>query len=207
MSLDLKKPAPKAMEEAEPTADRSPASVFLIALFALLVFWGMNYLDNHGGGFSEKVYPPYASLKEVDDVQPTDHVDPFKVGQKIFTANCSVCHGPAGLGQTGQFPPLAGSEWVASDSPNRIIRAVLNGLQGPITVKGQPFNNAMVPWKAVLTKDEEVAAVLTFVRQNKEWGNSAPAVTPEQVKAIREKVKDRDNAFSPDELLQIPEGQ
>jgi mono/diheme cytochrome c family protein len=134
-------------------------------------------------------------------------VDPFKVGQKIFTANCAVCHQPTGLGTPGQFPPLAGSEWVAAESPNRIIRAVLNGLQGPITVKGQPFNNAMVPWKSVLTKDEEVAAVLTFVRQNKEWGNSAPAVTPEQVKAIREKIKDRENSFSPDELLQIPEGQ
>jgi mono/diheme cytochrome c family protein len=206
MSLDPKNPATRAMEEAEPTADRSPASIFLIALFALLVFWGMNYFDSNGGGLSEKVYPPFASLKEVDDLQPHTGVDPFKVGGKIFAANCSVCHQPTGLGQTGQFPPLAGSEWVAAESPNRIIRAVLNGLQGPITVKGQPFNNAMVPWKSVLTKDEDIAAVLTFVRQNKEWGNSAPAVTPEQVKAIREKIKDRDQPFSPDELLKIPEG-
>jgi mono/diheme cytochrome c family protein len=33
--------------------------------------------------------------------------------------------------------------------------------------------------------DEKIAYVLTYVRQ--EWGNSAPPVTPEQVKEIRTK--------------------
>ena len=34
--------------------------------------------------------------------------------------------------------------------------------------------------------DEQVAAVLTFVRNS--WGNKAPAVTPDQVKALRGEV-------------------
>jgi mono/diheme cytochrome c family protein len=52
--------------------------------------------------------------------------------------------------------------------------------------------------------DEEIAAVLTYVRQNKEWSNDAPEVTPERVKAVRAKIKDRANPFTPDELKQIP---
>ena len=53
--------------------------------------------------------------------------------------------------------------------------------------------------------DEQIAAVLTFVRQNKEWGNDAPAVTTEQVAAIRAKIKARAAAFTPAELLKLPE--
>ena len=37
--------------------------------------------------------------------------------------------------------------------------------------------------------DEDIAAVITFVRGNAEWGNKASAVTPERVKAVREKVQ------------------
>jgi hypothetical protein len=51
--------------------------------------------------------------------------------------------------------------------------------------------------------DEEIAAVITYVRQNKEWGNHASAVTPAQVKAVREKIKNHPLAFTPDELMKI----
>ena len=80
---------------------------------------------------------------------------------------------------------------------------MLDGIQGPITVKGMGFNGAMPPWRELL-KDEEIAAVLTYVRGNQNWGNSAPPVTPEQVKAIRDKVAAR-TAWLPDELLKVAE--
>jgi mono/diheme cytochrome c family protein len=60
----------------------------------------------------------------------------------------------------------------------------------------------MVAWGPILS-DEDIAAVITFVRGNKEWGNNAPAVTPERVKAVREKIKNRPTPFTPDELLKI----
>jgi mono/diheme cytochrome c family protein len=69
-------------------------------------------------------------------------------------------------------------------------------------VKGASYNNAMVPWNAL--SDEEIAAVITYVRQNKEWGNNASAVTAAQVKAVREKVKGHPQAFTADELTKIP---
>jgi mono/diheme cytochrome c family protein len=207
MSIDPKKPLSRATDEAEPTAERSTTPIWLIGLLAILAYAGMLYVNAHAGGFSAQVYRPYASFDEVDKAQPKDAGQLMAAqGKKVFGNACAVCHQATGLGTPGQFPPLAGSEWVAAKSPNRIIRAVLNGLQGPITVKDQQFNNVMVPWKDAL-KDEDIAAVLTFVRGNKEWGNNAPPVTPEQVKAIREKIKDRSDPFAPDELSKLSDDE
>jgi len=57
---------------------------------------------------------------------------------------CAVCHGARGEGLAGVFPPLAGSEWV-NGSEERLIRIMLHGLQGPITVSGKAYNGAAMP--------------------------------------------------------------
>ena len=46
----------------------------------------------------------------------------------------------------------------------------------------------MASWKCTFN-DRQIAAVLSYVRNN--WDNKAPAVTEEQVKAIRAKEKAR----------------
>jgi len=51
--------------------------------------------------------------------------------------------------------------------------------------------------------EEDLAAALTYVRQNKEWGNSASEVKPERVKTVREKLKGCSLPFTPDELMKI----
>jgi mono/diheme cytochrome c family protein len=84
-----------------------------------------------------------------------------------------------------------------------MIRIVLNGLQGPIVVNGAEYNNVMLPWRDQLT-DQDIAAVITFVRGNKEWGNNAGPASPAQVKAIRDATADRGTYWSPSELLGIP---
>jgi mono/diheme cytochrome c family protein len=101
------------------------------------------------------------------------------------------------MGVPGAFPPLAGSEWVAG-SEERIIRIVLLGLNGPITVAGKDFNSAMAPLGAVL-KDEQIANALTYVRS--EWGNSAPEVKPETVAKIRAELAGRTAPWTVEELL------
>jgi mono/diheme cytochrome c family protein len=189
---------------AEPVAGSAPAPVWLYVLLGVLVFWGMRYLDEQGGGFGAKVYRPHRSMAELQAMLPKSEGDVlFANGQRVYTTYCSVCHQPTGQGLPGQFPPLVESEWVLAAEPGRIIRLVLDGIQGPITVKGQAFNGAMPPWRELL-KDEEIAAVLTYIRQNKNWGNAASAVSPARVKAVRDKVAARP-AWSADELLAIPE--
>jgi mono/diheme cytochrome c family protein len=175
----------------------------MFVLLGLLAFWGLRYLDANSGGFNPQVYSPYRSYAELESMVPKSEGDALlSRGQRVFATYCSVCHQPNGLGLPGQFPPLAESEWVSHASPNRIIRLVLDGIQGPITVKGQAFNGAMPPWRDILT-DEDIAGVLTYVRQNKNWGNSASPVAVPEVKKIREKTASRGSAWSADELLKL----
>ena len=197
----------RAMDEAEPTAEWSPAPIFLIALFALLVYWGMIYLDNHGGGFSAKVYAPYESLAKLEDSQPvsTGPEATIREGHKVFQAYCEVCHQANGLGGPNGCPPLVASEWVVGGGPNRIIRLVLNGGTGPITVKGQQYNvggTVMTPQRETLN-DKQIAAVLSYVRN--EWGNKGDVVKEEQVKKVRAETATRQTNWTPEELQGIPD--
>ena len=196
-----------APEELEPTAGPARAPIWLFVLVAVLAFWGMGFLDKYGGGFHATVYNPYKSLAELEADQPRTGNDAFRKGQKVFDTYCKVCHQANGQGAPGQFPPLAGSEWVLAKEPGRVIRIVLHGLQGPIKVKDQAFDSAsMIPWKDQLS-DEELASVLTFIRSNKEWGNEAPPVTAEQVKAVRDKTASRSSQWFVTDLLQVNENE
>jgi mono/diheme cytochrome c family protein len=95
------------------------------------------------------------------------------------------CHQATGQGIPGTYPALAGSEYAANANPAVPIRIVLHGLQGPITVKGTTYNSLMPAYGlGVVMTDEEVAAVLTYVRSS--WGNSASAITAAEVAAERQ---------------------
>ena len=69
------------MDDAEPQAGWSPTPILLIGLFALLVFWGFVYLENHGGGFKGQVYSPYMNYAALDADQPPHVVDPKVLGE------------------------------------------------------------------------------------------------------------------------------
>ena len=195
---------PDATLETEPTAGSTQTPVWLFVLIAMLSFWGMGFLDRHAGGFHPKVYEPFVSFKQVDDLQPKSEGDFFYFkGRDVYGRICVLCHQPTGMGEAGKAPPLVGSEWVLAPKPDRIVRIVLHGLQGPITVKGQEWNLAMFPWKGVIS-DAEIAAVVTFIRQNKDWGHNASAVTTEQVKAISD-AENRAESWTVPDLLKIPE--
>ena len=113
------------------------------------------------------------------------NVDPavMAAGKQAFMT-CVACHGANGEG-TVIAPPLARSEWVNGPAEN-LIRIQLRGLQGPITVSGKQYAPPAPMMALPHQTDEQIAAVLTYVRNS--FGNSAPAVTPAQVKALRGEV-------------------
>lgn len=102
-------------------------------------------------------------------------------GKQVYQKNCFICHQLNGQGLPGAYPPLAGSDYLMADL-DRSIRILIEGLSGEIRVNGKRFAGAMQP---VLINDNEIADVLTFVRNS--WGNKADPVTPEQVAAVRSK--------------------
>jgi glucose/arabinose dehydrogenase/mono/diheme cytochrome c family protein len=101
-------------------------------------------------------------------------------GEKVYEVYCGTCHQKNGLGDSARFPPLAKSPWVTGDK-NTLISIVLNGLDKPIEVNGITYEGVM-PQHSFL-RDEEIANVLTYIRQNFE--NTASAVAVEEVTAMR----------------------
>lgn len=120
-------------------------------------------------------------------------------GGQLYETYCGACHAPDGQGATGgQFPPLAGSEWIQGP-PDRAIQIVLHGLQGPIEVQGKPFNLMMPPQGAVLP-DDQIAAILTHVRSS--WGNEETKVTPQMVATARAATAKRTAPWTAPEILE-----
>ena len=105
-------------------------------------------------------------------------------GKAVFVRTCATCHQPDGAGVKGIFPPI--DPEIVSADPVRLIRVVLHGLQGQLTVAGVNYNSVMPPQGAML-KDHEIANVLTYVRHT--WGNQASPIEPETVAAERAKTK------------------
>jgi putative heme-binding domain-containing protein len=125
----------------------------------------------------------------------------YLLGAEIYSrdGHCSTCHQPDGLGlQAAGFPPLAGTQWATGDE-DRLIKLTLNGLLGPMQIDGTRYPGLvpMTPFGGVLN-DEEIAAVLTFVRNS--FGNRASTITAEKVAEVRVVSQSKIGFYSPQEL-------
>ncbi|MET0542067.1 MAG: c-type cytochrome [Variovorax sp.] len=98
-------------------------------------------------------------------------------GARLYDQRCAYCHGDKGEGKPGAYPALAGSRAVNMETPVNLIQAVRRGGFLPATA-GNPRPYGMPPFGHLLD-DDEIAAVLTFVRGS--WGNDAPPVTAAQM--------------------------
>lgn len=139
-------------------------------------------------------------------VKPTgrlqgEELERFSQGAEIYRreGHCITCHQEDGKGlPAAQFPPLEGSRWVTGDQ-ERLIKLTLHGLLGPIEVKGKRYPG-LVPMTAFKgLSDQEIAAVLTYVRNS--FGNEASAVSPELVSQTRAATLDRKGFYQPADLM------
>lgn len=191
-------------EPVEPGEAHRPISVWVVAFMGVVLFWGGSHLQSYSGSFKPLVYNEEDSGRGGLATNAVREVDPYTMGKRLFADTCAKCHQPDGEGLAGQYPPLAHSDWVLASSPDRMIRIVLDALQGPVKVNGATYNNTMTAWRDSLT-DQQIAAIITFERTHKEWGHHASAVSPEQVAAIRKATTNRSGPWTAEELLAIPE--
>jgi cytochrome c oxidase subunit 2 len=108
-----------------------------------------------------------------DDPARAYTLDQLKArGEKVYAANCAVCHQASGKGMPPAFPPLDGSKVVTGPMEAQMA-VVLKGRPGtPMVAFGKQLN------------DVELAAVVTFTRNS--WGNqTGDLVQPAEVKALR----------------------
>jgi mono/diheme cytochrome c family protein len=188
--------APILREQAEPRDGLEPIPSWLTLVFGAIVFWGGFYLASYNGGFLSDVYDEQRFGAVTSAGKSEAPVDPLVVGKRLYAANCAACHQPTGLGVSGQFPPLAGSEWVLGE-PAVLQLILLQGLQGPVSVKDQSYNGNMPAFSGRLN-DDQLAAVLSYIRQ--EWGNAADPISPSSVADIRKATSQRSAPWVVEEL-------
>ena len=127
------------------------------------------YLKDLPAGMPEPVVTPPSQAQMTD-------------GARIYQS-CSACHEDDGTGAPRIYPPLPGNANLQSADPSSTLRIILDGAE-TVTTPRAPNTGSMPAYYRKLT-DQEIADVATYIRNS--WGNSAPAVTPEQVaKARRE---------------------
>jgi mono/diheme cytochrome c family protein len=93
-------------------------------------------------------------------------------GDAIYRRHCADCHGDAGEGRPGMYPPLAGNRAVTMDIAANVLRVILVGGYPPGTA-GNPRPYGMPPFATLLSNDE-VADVASHIRNA--WGNRARPV-------------------------------
>lgn len=194
MTLHTQLPPQQRRENPEPHERNRPIPTPLLILGALLVAVGACYI-----GMADIETPgTWGDGRQAAELAGREAQAPVASdGAALFTANCAACHQAGGTGVPGVFPPLAGSEWVKGrDSTAAAI--VIHGITGQLTVKGSPYNGAMPAFGAALN-DEQIAAVLTYLRS--QWGNNAAPVSVQTVALAREAHQARTTPFSGDKDL------
>jgi mono/diheme cytochrome c family protein len=111
----------------------------------------------------------------------------MQAGQAIFRDTCSACHGLDGKGVANLFPALASAPSVRSSDPASAIRVVLRGARS-VATKQEPTAPAMPSFGWQL-KDDQIAAVLTYIRNS--WGSAAAPVAPADAGKWRSKLANR----------------
>jgi mono/diheme cytochrome c family protein len=186
---------PIVREKARPKDGFQPIPLALIFSFFALLMWGGWYIGEFDGNFAPDVFEPRGEVGAAAGPVEKAPADPMVLGKQLYT-QCAACHQQTGQGVPGAFPPLDGSERVMGD-PANFARILLHGLEGDVVVAGESYNGVMPAWKDRMS-DEEIAAVMTYVRTA--WSNEAPAVDPSVVADLREASGGRSVPWTDSEL-------
>jgi mono/diheme cytochrome c family protein/glucose/arabinose dehydrogenase len=135
-----------------------------------------------------------APVVEVVPLTP-DEQKRLAQGREIYNNLCVACHQPDGHGQEKIAPSLVGSRYVNAEA-GVPIRIVLAGKEGAVGL--------MPPLGASLS-DDQIAAVLTYLRR--EWGHTASAVAPTDVKEVRGLTSGRTRPWTEDEMSRLVTGR
>ena len=122
-----------------------------------------------------------------------EHLASFQKGKALYSgvAACFGCHGAAGEGVLNLGPPLDESEYV-NGNPERLVKILLHGLTGPITVGGKEYKTTAVMPGLILNaqlKNADIADIATYIRH--EWSNKSPQIKVDLIDRLRKETADR----------------
>ncbi|MEO7191804.1 MAG: c-type cytochrome [Vicinamibacterales bacterium] len=137
------------------------------------------------------VWPGKAGADTLFQPLTSEEQQRFNAGAEIYKNICQACHQADGRGQEKVAVPLVGSRLVLA-APEIPARIVLHGKEGTV--------GTMPPLGTALS-DEQIAAVLTYIRR--EWGQGASTVDAVTIKNVRTVTAGRTRAWTEDELVSI----
>jgi nitrite reductase (NO-forming) len=107
----------------------------------------------------------------------------MKRAQKLYMEQCSKCHRKDGKGIRRVYPPLRNADYIEKASTEELLRGMIFGRSGKITVNGITYNGVMTTEIDNNLSDKDIALILTYVYQ--EMNNTNKTVTVEEVVAAR----------------------
>jgi nitrite reductase (NO-forming) len=102
-------------------------------------------------------------------------------GKNVYATYCISCHMENGEGIESAFPSLVKTGNLTDK--NRLVKIILQGMRGPIIVKGKKYNAEMA---SLDLTDKEVTDVINYIRNS--WGNKAPLLQISEVPAAKKAV-------------------
>jgi mono/diheme cytochrome c family protein len=204
----LKVTAAAKREHGDPVENNLPIPGWLLAIFGAVICFSGVYFGIYHGGFQGNVFNEEQSSPEILFARKGGAAAQAEVvaeqtlveqGKAIY-ANCQPCHQASGLGIAGQFPTLAGTDWV-NGSEKRLVAILLKGLMGPLKVGDATYNGAMPAWEKALS-DKKLAAVMSYVRAS--FGNNSPEISEAKVAAARKEFAAQVAPWTEADLLKIP---
>jgi mono/diheme cytochrome c family protein len=101
-------------------------------------------------------------------------------GQLLYNKHCLACHQADGGGVPNMQPAIIGGNWVKGDA-RALALFVMSGGFDSASRKESDVGNVMPPFRQLA--DEDLAAILTFIRQK--FGDGASPVSAADVAAAR----------------------
>ena len=107
--------------------------------------------------------------------------DAQPVGKALYARHCLSCHQADGRGVPNMQPPIKGGTWVKGDAKALAMFVMTGGFDSANRKEGAASENPMPPFRQL--SDEDLAAILTYIRQK--YGDGASAVEPALVTEAR----------------------
>ncbi|MGH8047699.1 MAG: c-type cytochrome [Chthoniobacterales bacterium] len=108
-------------------------------------------------------------------------------GSKLYLYNCLACHQAAGQGMPNMAPALKGNAIVEGD-PALLIQILLKGAAAVLPEDRPKFGASTMDSFYYKMNDEEMAAVLNYVRKTFGKGEKTATVNAKEVAAARAKM-------------------
>lgn len=138
------------------------------------------YFSNTTQAFTLNQESNYLAVAKIDQEKTVLEKSMAK-GKEVYADFCMQCHLASGNGDSKNFPPLDGSDWL-SKRETQSIHAIKFGQSGAIVVNGKKFNSTM---PSMGLSNQEVADVMNYIRNS--WSNKNPKIISlEQVEAVKQ---------------------